>query len=196
MKQSLSLLILLLAFTLSSYSQITADIKGKTLGYFRKSEQAAKSTFVENETKFVSFDGTGQPVVFRRKEKLLPDLLVYYFPKKDSTIAYILYEWDEANFTKDHQVSKKSTDSLRIYIDKYKELLTLVKAAFGEGKSAGSLKDLSLIETGHFQQIDTSSKNGISVKMYIDLSNLMASNGMMTIVPTHRIRVYIKNAKE
>jgi hypothetical protein len=193
MKKLLSLSILLLAFNFSSYSQITADIKDKTLSYFREYEQAANSVFVKNETEFVSFDGTGQPSVFRRKEKFLPDLLVSYFPKKDSTISYISYEWDEKNFIKDHRVPKQPIDSLKIYIDKYNELLGLVKVAFGEGKSTGSLNDLSLIETGKFQQMDNFSKNNIAVEMYIVLSNLQASNGFMTVAPTHRIRIYVRN---
>jgi hypothetical protein len=187
------LLIIVLGISYTSFAQITFDIKGKTLDYFRKYEQAAKSTPIKNNSQFISFDGTGQPVIFRRKEKQLPDVLVSYFPKKDSTISYISYEWDGAGFMKDHRIAKQPVDSLKIYIEKYKALLSLVKAEFGEGKSTGSLDNLLLIETGDFQQIDTFNKNDISVEMYIDLSNLQASNGLITILPTRRIRLYVKN---
>lgn len=49
----------------------------------------------------VSFSGEAQPIKCLRKEKVIPDLSAFYFFKKaDSTMSYILYEWDVSNFEK------------------------------------------------------------------------------------------------
>ena len=62
---------------------------------------------ISTTSNHISFRGEAQPIKFLRKEKEIPDLTVYYFFKKaDSTMSYILYEWDISNFEKQENNQK------------------------------------------------------------------------------------------
>jgi len=193
MKKILVLLFFIAAMHSQSFAQYIFDIKGKDLEYVQGYEKAAKSVSVKPASQYLDVPGIGQPLIFRRTEKLLPDLLVYYFPNtKDSTINYVLYEWDESNFTKDRQAVKQPLEKLKPYIDKYTALKQQAVAFFGEPETSGSMNDLTLIEAGKFRQKDYFVKNGVSLEMYIALSNKQETNGIVSILPTHRIRMYIR----
>jgi hypothetical protein len=192
--KKIGLFVLFIAgFATYSFAQYTFDIKGKTMAYARGFEKAAKSTLVEATSNYASGPDIGQPEVFRRKEKLLPDLLVYYFPNiKDSTINYILYEWDEANFSKNHDATIQPVASLQPYIAQYLGIEKLAESIFGQPETSGSVDDLALIETGRFKRKDNFAKDGVSAEMYIVLSNKQETNGIVSIMPTHRVRMYVK----
>ncbi len=163
------------------------------MAYARAYEKSAKSTVVEPTSTYISGEGIGQPEIFRRVEKLLPDLLVYYFPNtKDSTINYILYEWDATNFAKNHDVAKQPLAALQAYIDKYIAVQKQAEAYFGKPETSGSVTDVSLIETGRFKRVDNFKKDGVSVELYIVLSNKQETNGIVSIMPTHRVRMFVK----
>ncbi|OOQ61883.1 hypothetical protein [Mucilaginibacter pedocola] len=195
MKRTALLLILTVGFTAHAFAQYTFDIKGKTMAYARGVEKAAKSTIIEPASEYLSGEGIGQPEIFRRKETSLPDLLVYYFPNtKDSTINYILYEWDETNFSKNRDAIKKPLSVLQPYIDRYVLVEKQAEAVFGKPETEGSVSDVSLIENGRFKRKDNFEKDGASVEMYIVLSNKQETNGIVSIMPTHRVRMYIYSA--
>jgi hypothetical protein len=196
--KKIGLLIFFMAgFAVDSFGQYTFDIKGKTIAYARSYEKAAKSTTVEPTTNYISGEGVGQPEIFRRKEKSLPDLLVYYFPNtKDSTINYILYEWDDSNFAKGHDAIKQPLTALQPYIDKYLSVQKQAETVFGKAETSGSADDVSLIETGRFKRKDLFAKDGVSVEMYVVLSNKMETNGIVSIMPTHRLRMYVRMEAE
>ena len=161
--------------------------------YTRGFQKAEKSTPVDPMSNYTSGPGIGQPEVFRRKEKSLPDLLVYYFPNiKDSTINYILYEWDEANFSKNRDAVKQPLTVLQPYIDKYLSIQKQAEAFFGKAETSGTVNDVALLETGRFKRKDDFKKDDVSVEMYIVLSNKQETNGIVSILPTHRVRMYVR----
>ncbi|RFZ84559.1 hypothetical protein DYU05_02770 [Mucilaginibacter terrenus] len=195
-KQILTITVFLTSVRSAAYAQIIFDVKGKTMEYVKTFEKAAKSTPVFLENTYLNAPGVGQPVVYLREEKLLPNVLVYYFPNtRDSTINYILYELDESNFGKDQQAIKRPVEDLLPFIDRYKKFLTQAQAIFGPGESSGSLDDTSAIESGRFKRTDKFSKDGVEVEMYIVLSNKQETNGIVSITPTHRLRVYVRNKR-
>lgn len=162
------------------------------MAYVRDYEKKAKSSPVEPSSQYTSGPDIGQPLIYRRTEKLLPDMLVYYFPNtKDSTIHAILYEWDESNFTKNHEANQQSVEKLKPYIDKYLAVKSKAEAFFGSGETSGSANDLALIATGRFKLKENFSKDGVTLEMYIVLSNKLETNGIVNILPTHRVRMYV-----
>ncbi|AMR32756.1 hypothetical protein A0256_15660 [Mucilaginibacter sp. PAMC 26640] len=195
MKTFVVSLLILLGLQSTSFAQYAFDIKDKTMAYARGYEKAAKSTPVEPSSQYLSGADVGQPLIYRRKENLLPDLLVYYFPNtKDSTINSILYEWDESNFTKNHQAITQPIEKLSPYIDRYLVLKKQAEAIFGTSETGGSANDAALIETGRFKLKDGFLKDGVTVEMYVVLSNKQETNGIVSILPTHRIRMYVSTA--
>ncbi|MFD0793685.1 hypothetical protein ACFQZX_08655 [Mucilaginibacter litoreus] len=193
MMRKLFALVFLLFICKASFAQFIFDIKGKNLSYVKGFEKSAKGKITTLSAHYINPPDVAQPVVYRRAEANVPDLLVYYFPNvQDSTINYILYEWDEANFAKDAQAVKQPAAKLEQYISRYKALLAKVSADFGNPETTGSLDNTSLIETGRFKRKDIFVKNGIEVEMYIALSNKQVNNGIVSIMPTHRIRMYVR----
>ncbi|MEO7212215.1 MAG: hypothetical protein ABIR72_13275 [Mucilaginibacter sp.] len=193
MKKIALLVFFVTGFAVQSYAQYVFDIKGKTMKYARGYEKAARGIPVETTETYIDGPGVGQPLIFRRQEKLLPNLLVYYFPNvKDSTINYILYEWDDTNFAKNRQTVKQPLTALQPYIDKYQTIKKQAEAFFGKAETSGSVNDVALIETGRFKRKDNFVKDGVYVEMYIVLSNKQETNGIVSIMPTHRVRMFVK----
>ncbi|MBL4677844.1 MAG: hypothetical protein JKY70_16820 [Mucilaginibacter sp.] len=177
----------------NSVAQLIFNFKDKHISEIRNNEIASNSKQVTPSSTYMNPPGIADPVVFERAETTVPNLWVYYFPNaKDSTINNVMYEWDDSNFATDHHASPQTPEVLNNYITKYKELLKQVGATYGKPETTGSIDDLSLIEAGKFKRKDVFSKNGIDVEMYIVLSNKEITSGVVTISPTHRIRVYIK----
>ncbi len=171
------------------------DTHKRKLVDFLQLEEKMGSVRVENKSNFISGNGVAQPVQFMRKEKGIPDLLVYYFYfQHDSSIYYILYEWDESNF-KDYQENTKiSSPEINAFIDRYKALYGQVSKTFGEGKSEGSITDMSKIETGDFDKQDIWNPNdSTKIDLSITLSSKYEKKGAMSINPTYRIRLYTTN---
>jgi len=188
-----------LVFMFSSvvFSQeIDTDIYNKKVSFFVEKEKMLKSQLYDSGVTHVSLDGSAQPIIFRRKEKNIPDLLVEYsFSKKDSILNSVLYEWDVINFEKgDNNV--KTIKFSKAIIEKYNSLLKLISKEFGESKSEGSLEDLSKIDVkGGLKRNDVWTKDGIEIQMYTAISNFYQKSGIITISPTHRIRLYVRTVK-
>jgi len=189
----------LLSTTIISFSQeFLLDIHKNKLSDFVAFEQNLGSKRLENSSNYISQQGVAQPIQFRREQKGLPDLFAYYFfYQKDSTINYVLYEWDDNNSNGHKPIPKKSFEEIKLFIDKYKELHSLLYAAYGKSKTNGDLNDLSKIETGDFRKEDTwDMVDSSKIELSIVLSNKYEKNGAVTISRTYRIRLYITDISE
>ena len=100
------------------------DIHNISLSEYLKMEQDLGSEQIPNIRNHVSFDGNAQPIKFKRKQKIISDLVAYYyFKKKDSTMSHILYEWDESLLTlKSNTNDKISRKYQKALIKKYNDL--------------------------------------------------------------------------
>jgi len=195
MKQFLT--IVLLFIITPGYSQnIELDVHKKKLKEFLSIEQNLKSEKVETEVTYMVQKGVAQPVLFKRKQANLPDLIIsYFYFEKDSSISSILYEWDDK--TVNGQNPTKTPIEISSFIDLYTKLYDQVHTSFGESKSTGDLKDLSKITTGDFEKTDLWDPNdSTQVYMYINLSSKYEKRGNVTINPTYRIRLEAKNQKK
>jgi hypothetical protein len=171
------------------------DIHKNKLTDFLKVEQQLGSTLRENKSKFISQKGVAQPVEFIRVQKGIPNLLVYYFfYQTDSSISYILYEWDENNFNNRAELAKKSPDELSAFIDKYKELYSQASKIYGPGEGKGDLTETSKIETGNFNKEDRwRTADSSEIRLYMVLSNKYESDGAITVPRVYRIRLYVES---
>ncbi|RFZ94068.1 hypothetical protein D0C36_00460 [Mucilaginibacter conchicola] len=193
LRKSVAALLFIAICCETSVAQLIFNFKDKHISEIRNNEIASNSKQVTPSSTYMNPPGIADPVVFERQEATVPNLWVYYFPNaKDSTINNVMYEWDDSNFAPDHHSSPESPEVLNNYITKYKELLKQVSANYGKPETTGSIDDLSLIESGKFKRKDVFSKNGVDVEMYIVLSNKEITSGVVTISPTHRIRMYVK----
>jgi hypothetical protein len=181
------------------YSQnlIRTDIQEKKLDDFIKIENEIGSKLFKSDESNVSFKPVLQPIIFERKEKNIPNLLVFYTPYKDnSRIAEILYEWDVYNFDKGDNV-KKSLAFNKAMIKKYYEIVDEISKKFGKSIQEGNMDNLSLLNSEGLKRSDEWRINdSLKVNSYIALSEYYEKNGMVTTAPTHRIRMYVTNERE
>lgn len=186
----------LLLIAHSTFSQnIELHIHGKKLTDLLRIEQVLGSERLENKTIYISGPGVAQPIGFRRKETDLPDLAVHYFYfKQDSAIDYILYEWDDNNFTEHTEGEQRSEKEMNAFKDGYKKLFTRVFQTFGKSKSGSDPEDLSKIPTGDLSRVDTwEPDDSTQIECSVDLSNKYEKRGMVTITPAFRIRLEVHN---
>jgi hypothetical protein len=179
-------------------SHIELDIHGKKINYFRNLEEELGSTKFNSDQTYISSGNVAQPEIYLRKEKNLPDLLVYYtFFKNDSTISEINYEWDVYNFDKKDN-NTQSLDFEKNLIKKYNTIIDEVSAKFGRSKVEGSLDDLSKINSSEgLTRTDTwTPSDTLKIYAYTTISNYFKKDNFVTINPTHRIRLYVYNLKE
>ena len=177
-----------------SYSQTPElDIHKNKLSDFLKIENDLKSERLENNATYVTPNGVAQPILFKRKQTNLPDLIIsYFYFQKDSSITHLLYEWHDK--TVNGQNPKKTSKEITSFIDKYNELYYQIFKTFGGSKSKGDLNDLSKIETGDFEKTDTWKPNdSTDIELYIILSSRYEKKGNTTINPTYLIRLDIRN---
>ena len=143
--------------------------------------------------------GIAQPIKFKRKQKTIPNLVAYYYVKeKDSVMSHILYEWDESLHTlKPNTKEKKSKKYQIALIEKFNELEKKLTGLYGKPKSRGDLSDLKQAEQkGGLKKNDKwYPDDNTEIEMYIVVSNYHKKSGIITIAPTHRIRLYIRNLK-
>jgi hypothetical protein len=155
-------------------TSIEFNIKGEKTEYYINLEKKLKSEPYDTGQTYYSFDkNAAQPLVFLRKEKDLPNLLVYYnFSVKDSIVSEILYEWDVYNFNKGDN-NLQSLEFERNLIHKYDEILNVITAEYGKGKTTGSLDDLSKISTanGLKRKDEWRLDDGLKIVMYTAISN-------------------------
>lgn len=177
--------------------EIITEIQGKKVDYFLKIEKKLNSELFNTNQTYLSMDDSAQPIIYKRKEKEIPDLLVQYsFSKKDSIINEVLYEWDVYNFEKqDNNV--KSEKFNKALIEKYNNLLKTLTNKYGESKVEGSLDNLKEIDNKGLNRKDTWKPNdSLEIIMYTAISNYYKKEGFVTRNPTHRIRLYVKNIKK
>ena len=190
------LIIVILFFSTSVYAQeFNFEIHNTKLTEYLKMEERLGSERIPTTSNHVSFGGEAQPIKFLRKEKIIPDLTAYYFfKKKDSTMSYVLYEWDVSNFEKQDN-NQKSDIFQKALIAKYTELKKHISKNFGQPvvkRNYANISQLDSINT--FVESSTWKPNdSTEIEMYATVSNYYERKGAMTISPTHRIRLYIKN---
>lgn len=127
MNQTLRTLLTLgfLIIGIASFAQeFEFDIHKTSLNEYLKMEEKLGSEQIQNIRNHVSFSGDAQPIKFRRKEKVISDLVVYYyFKEKDSTMSKVKYEWDESLLTlKANTNDQKSKKYQKALIRKFNEL--------------------------------------------------------------------------
>jgi hypothetical protein len=185
----------LLAMAGATNSQnLELETHTRKLADFIRIEQSIGSERLENTETIFLPDGTIPAVRFKRKEKAVPDMVAYYYFRKDSSIYNVLYEWDDENFIGHDKVVVKTQGEIRAFVEKYKEIISQVSRVFGQSKVEGGVKDLSKVSKGEFQEIDTWNPNdSTSVESYVVLSSLSETHGMVSTRPTYRIRLYITN---
>jgi hypothetical protein len=195
--QKLTLIVISFILTyFASGQNLQLDVHANRLGNFISLEQSLDSKKVKSESNYVSERGVAQPEIYRRKEEKVPDLLSYYFYyEKDSTIKYILYEWDESNFTGYKENAKKTNAEIANFIEKYNQLYAQVAAKYGKSEQKGDLTDISLAEKGMTRTDNWKPDDSTEIEMYTTLSNKYEKKGMVTTNPTYRIRLYVRNTK-
>ena len=193
-----STLLLIWNFGYCQKSYIELDIHGKKIDYFRNLEKELGSTKFNSNQTYISSGNVAQPEIYLRKEKNLPDLLVYYtFFKNDSTISQINYEWDVYNFDKkDNNI--QSLDFEKNLIKKYNTIIDEVSLKFGKSTIEGNLDDLNKINSSEgLTRTDIwTPSDGLKVYAYTTISNYFKKDNFLTINPAHKIRLYIHNLKE
>jgi len=197
MKIKVSSFFLLISQFCFSQSNIQSDFQGKKIKDFIQLENKLGSKIYKTDEQYVSLRAVLQPIIFERKEKEIPNLLVFYTPyKKDSAISEILYEWDVYNFDKGDNV-KKPLSFNKAMIKKYYELVNEISNKYGKSKQDGSLENINLVnsEEGLTRRDDWEIKNNLKVYSYITLSEYYEKSGMVTTTPTHRIRLYVTHEK-
>jgi hypothetical protein len=193
------LTLILISFILTHFASgqnLQLDIHTNKLGDFIKLEQSHDGKEIERKSTYISERGVAQPIIYRRKEEKVPDLLSYYFYyENDSTIKYVLYEWDESNFTGFVENAKKTSAEIANFIKKYNQLYAQIAKKYGKSEQEGDLTDVSLIEKGMTRKDKWKPNDSTEIEMYTTLSNKYEKRGMVTINPTYRIRLYVRNTK-
>lgn len=197
-------IILTLGFLLTgipSFAQeFEFDIHNTTLDEYLKMEEKLGSERIPNIRNHVSFNGNAQPIKFRRKEKVISDLVVYYyFKEKDSIMSEVEYEWDESLLTLEVNTNdQKSKKYQKALIRKFNELEKMISEIYGNPQSEGDLSDLKKVNEkgGLKKNVKWFPNDSTEIEMYANVSNYYEKRGMATIAPTHRIRLYVKNTKK
>lgn len=195
MKTTITSLIAFLIQLTAFGQEFEFDIHNKHLKDLLKVEESLGSEPVPNTAKHISEKGIAQPVKFLRKQSVIPDLISqYFFYEKDSSIAKILYEWDVYNFDEKDN-NKQPAKVQKALIKKYNAIEKEMTAKFGEGSEEGSLIDLDQINDreGLTKRNTWKPNDSTEIEMYTSISNFYEKKGRMTINPTHRIRLYIRN---
>ena len=171
------------------------DIHNTSLAEYLEMEENLGSEKIPTTSNHVSFGGNAQPIKYLRKEKVIPDLTSFYFFKKaDSTMSYVLYEWDVSNFEKQDN-NQKAEKFQKALIAKYKGLKKEISNEFGQPEVKKNYSNISRLDSiNTFVESSTWKPNdSTEIEMYTTVSNYYEKKGAMTINPVHRIRLYIKN---
>lgn len=199
LKFSLALGFLLIGYT--NYAQdLVLNLHKTSLKECLELERKLNSEPLPNIRNHISTNGIAQPIKFKRKQDIISDLVVYYFFKeKDSILTSVLYEWDESLLTlKPKTKDQKSIEYQKALIQKYKDLEGEITRVYGKPKSKGALTDLSLAnkKEGLRKKSEWYPNDSTEIEMYTTISNYYEKKGMVTIAPTHRIRLYVRNIKK
>lgn len=169
------------------------DIYNTSLNEYIQLEKSLGSERIPTTSNHVSFSGNAQPIKFQRTEKVIPDLITYlHFKEKDSTMSKVLYEWDVRHFGVEGE--KQSKRFQRKLIRKYKKLEKRITKLYGKPKTKGDLSELKQANQkgGLKKNCKWYPNDKTEIEMYIVVSNYSEKKGMVSIKPTHRIRLYIR----
>ena len=189
------LILLILTLPIMAQAQdILLDIHGKRLADFRKFEQNLGATPEPNKYHQLQSADIAQPVIYRRKQQGMPDLLAYcYVYARDSSIEYLLYEWDQSNMPGNREDTKIPLSQVLQLIKTYNALTDQLTVKFGKSQTKGAITDTSKLDEGLQREDNWTPNDSTAVKMYTVLSTRYEQNGAVTITPTYRIRLYINN---
>lgn len=111
-------------------------------------------------------------------------------------MSYVLHEWDVYNFEKQDN-NKKSRAFQKALVAKYNSLENEIKNLYGHSEITGDLADLAKAEKngGLSKKNIWKPNDSTEIELYGTISNFYNKNGMVTINPTHKIRLYIRNVK-
>ncbi len=189
---TITICLLLTYFAVGQNLQL--DIHIKKLIDFIKLEDSLSSKKIKGESEYMSEPGIAQPEIYRRKETKVPDMLCYYFyHEKDSSIDYILYEWDESNFTGFKENSKKSQAEVANFIERYNQIYSEIAVRFGKSQSEGDFSNISLVQEGMTRKDTWKPNDNTEIELYTTLSSKYEKKGPFTVNPTYRIRLYVRN---
>jgi hypothetical protein len=197
MQQLTTIVICLLLTYFATGQNLQLDIHTKKLIDFIKLEDSLGSEKIKSESEYMSESGVAQPEIFKRKETKVADMLSYYFYyEKDSSIDYILYEWDESNFTGYKENSKKSEVEVANFIEKYNQIYSEIANRFGKSQSEGDISNISLVQEGMTRKDNWKPNNNTEIELYTTLSSKYEKKGPFTVNPTYRIRLYVRSAEK
>ena len=200
LRTTFTLGILLIGITVFG-QEFNFDIHNTTLNEYLEIERNLGSEQIPNIRNHISADNA-QPIKFKRKQKIISDLVGhYYFKKKDSSMSYLLYEWDESLLTlKANTNDKKSKKYQKALIRKFNELEKMISDIYGKPVSEGNLSDLRIANDdekgGLKKNVKWFPNDSTEIEMYANVSNYYEKRGMVTTSPTHRIRLYVRNTKK
>ncbi|MDH7912316.1 hypothetical protein [Winogradskyella sp. SYSU M77433] len=169
------------------------DIHNTSLNEYIQMEKSLGSERITTNSNHVSFSGNSQPIKFQRTEKVIPDLITYlYFKEKDSTMSKVLYEWDVRHFGEEGE--KQSKRFQKKLIRKFEKLEKQITNLYGKPESNGNLSEIKLANQkgGLNRNCKWYPDDKTEIEMYVVASNYYEKKGMITIKPTHRIRLYIR----
>ncbi|MEG9328135.1 hypothetical protein V6B16_09355 [Salinimicrobium catena] len=176
------------------------DIHKTSLDQYIQMEEDLGSESLPVTSNHVSFSGNAQPLKFRRRQEGIPDLMAYYyFKEKDSTMSHVLYEWDESRQAKNTDLdSKKSREYQKALIRKFNQLEERISDRYGEPETTGDLSDLEQADkkSGLEKKDLWRPNDSTEIELYTVISNYYEKRGMITITPTHRIRLEVRNTKK
>ena len=198
MTKKLLLTSILLSTTFSLFSQeFITDIHSKSIEECVKIESKLGSEQVLPKSHTISFNGNAQPIKFVRKEEVIPDLEVYYyFNAYDSTMTSIRYLWDVRSIEKKEN-NKQSLTFQKALAEKYYSLEKMLTSKLGKSIVEGSIEDLQEANTVGLLKKNTWQPNdSTEVILGISISNVYQKEGIVSKIPTHRIRLQVLNKKE
>ncbi|HXB93681.1 MAG TPA: hypothetical protein VNU70_00940 [Puia sp.] len=194
MQKFLLIAVLFLPVRFVRGQSLSLDIHSNKLADYIGLEKRMDSKKVENKSNYILERGVAQPIIYQRKQEDVPDLLCYYFYyEKDSAIQYILYEWDETNFRGYQENARKTFSEITGFIDKYNALYAQIAERYGKSAKQGDLSDTSRVEEGMERTDQWKPDDSTAIKLETVLSNKYRKNGLITINPTFRIRLYVRN---
>ena len=192
------ILALLLSNSMFSFTQSNLNIHQYKVADFVIAEKESGGELYLKDAQFVSGPGVAQPIIYRRSQQNLPDLLTYfYFYEKDSSVSYILYEWDDQNFSNKRLSDKIPYSKMQSLIDQYHNLHNQLVLKYGEGNYKNEELDSLIIETNGVSREEVWHPNdSTEIELQMSLSNKYEHHGAITIAPTAKIRLYIQNVEK
>ncbi len=195
MKTQLTTICFWLIFISAAGQNLELDIHKKTVADFVKIEQSLGSNSYPNRFNHISPGDIAQPVIYTRKETLLPDLLCYYyFNKKDSAIDNIMYEWKDQDSPATRDSTPKTTEQVNGFMTKYKEVYGQIEKIYGPGETKGNWDGKTKFANTEIERTDEwNTKDSTKINLSIYISHKYEKHGSATQYPTYVIRLSVRN---